>query len=79
MVPDYPDHGTRATADDDTGETATTLNYYDYPVYSTIYQDVPAFEVKKEKVYCFFLVAHKGILPNPCRDIRNDEVPYGFG
>lgn len=39
----------------------------------------------KKKAYCYFLpfvlflVAFKGILPHPCRDIRNDETPYGFG
>lgn len=44
------------------------------------------FEIKtKKKIHCYFipfvlfLVAHKGILPYPCRDIRNDEISYGFG
>lgn len=40
---------------------------------------------KEKKVHCYFLpfvlflVAFKGLLPHPCRDIRNDETPYGFG
>jgi hypothetical protein len=40
---------------------------------------------KRNKIHCYFLsfvlflVAYKGILPYPCRDIRNDEIPYGFG
>ena len=39
----------------------------------------------KKRIRCYFLsfvlflVAFKGILPHPCRDIRNDEIPYGFG
>ena len=83
MVPNYPDQETRTTDNNEAGGTATTLSYYDYPVYSTVLYDVPVFEVKK-KIQCFFiafvlfLVAHRGILPNPCRDIRNDETPYGF-
>lgn len=39
----------------------------------------------KEKIRCYFLflvlflLACKGILPNSKRDIKRDEVPFGFG